>query len=436
MRSTPSSSATVAGSAATPTGPATRGPSRRCCPTPSRTGWCWSARVVRGSRSATRCCTRAPSTSPSSTPTERADACVVRLAKRFGDDRVAVATDLERALALARGVVNATPVGMNGHPGTSVPAELVHPDLWVSDVVYFPLETELIALARDRGCAVLPGGGMAVQQAVDAFDLHRPARRRVPDGPALRGADRLMRKGIATVSLSGLLADKLEAVAAAGFDGVEIFDNDLVACPMPRARSRSRPGAPTSASRSTCSSRSATSRASARELRRDPAAGPGQARRRRRARRRGPPWSLLPRGPGRRGRPRPRRRAAHGLGDAAAERGVVVAFEALAWGRHLHRVRHAWEAVRRADHPAVALAVDTFHLLARGDDAPRSPASRGPHRVPAGGRRPLVDTNVLDWSRHHRCFPGQGSLDVAGVVAATLEAGYTGPVSLEVFASG
>jgi shikimate dehydrogenase len=101
---------------------------------------------------------------------DRADACVVRLAKRFGDDRVSVAGDLERALADAEGVVNATPVGMHGHPGTSVPARLVQDRLWVSDVVYFPLETELVALARARGCRVVPGGGMAVQQAVGAFE--------------------------------------------------------------------------------------------------------------------------------------------------------------------------------------------------------------------------------------------------------------------------
>ena len=77
---------------------------------------------------------------------------------------------------------------MNGHPGTSVPADLLRGDLWVSDVVYFPLETELIGLARERGCRVLPGGGMAVGQAVGAFELlHRPQPRRRPDG---RGTSR------------------------------------------------------------------------------------------------------------------------------------------------------------------------------------------------------------------------------------------------------
>jgi shikimate dehydrogenase len=108
---------------------------------------------------------------------DRADACVVRLAKRFGDDRVSVTSDLRRALADAHGVVNATPVGMLSHPGMSVPGGLIREDLWVSDVVYFPLETELIALARARGCRVVPGGGMAVHQAVGAFEYFtgRPA---------------------------------------------------------------------------------------------------------------------------------------------------------------------------------------------------------------------------------------------------------------------
>lgn len=109
---------------------------------------------------------------------DRAHACAVRLAKRYGDDRVTVGTDLAAALADADGVVNATPVGMHGHPGTPVPASLLRPGLWVSDVVYFPLETELVRLARERGCRVLTGGGMAVQQAVGAFELFTG---RVPD---------------------------------------------------------------------------------------------------------------------------------------------------------------------------------------------------------------------------------------------------------------
>jgi shikimate dehydrogenase len=107
----------------------------------------------------------------------RAEAAAVRLGKRFDAERIDVATDLARAVGEADGLVNATPIGMLGHDGLPVPAELVEPRLWVSDVVYFPLETELVALARGRGCRVVPGGGMAVGQAVDAFELFtgRPA---------------------------------------------------------------------------------------------------------------------------------------------------------------------------------------------------------------------------------------------------------------------
>lgn len=101
---------------------------------------------------------------------QRAGACTARLAKRFGERRVAVADELAPALERAQGLVNATPVGMLGHEGVPVPEQLIRPALWVSDVVYFPLETELIRLARDRGCRVVPGGGMAVQQAVGAFE--------------------------------------------------------------------------------------------------------------------------------------------------------------------------------------------------------------------------------------------------------------------------
>ncbi len=118
------------------------------------------------------------------TQVERALACTERLARRFGEERVSVADDLDVALDDARGVVNATPVGMTGHPGSALPAELLRDDLWVSDVVYFPLETQLVATARSRGCRVLPGGGMAVHQAVGAFEYFTG---RTPD------ADRMAR---------------------------------------------------------------------------------------------------------------------------------------------------------------------------------------------------------------------------------------------------
>lgn len=74
-------------------------------------------------------------------------------------------------LADADGLVHATPTGMREHPGSPVPADLLDPRLWLADVVYRPLETELVRAARARGLRVLDGGGMAVFQAVDAFRL-------------------------------------------------------------------------------------------------------------------------------------------------------------------------------------------------------------------------------------------------------------------------
>ncbi|MEB3965686.1 shikimate dehydrogenase, partial [Streptomyces kunmingensis] len=78
---------------------------------------------------------------------------------------------LPALLADADGIVHATPTGMAAHPGLPFPAALLHPALWVAEVVYRPLETELVRTARALGCAVLDGGGMAVFQAVDAFRL-------------------------------------------------------------------------------------------------------------------------------------------------------------------------------------------------------------------------------------------------------------------------
>lgn len=69
------------------------------------------------------------------------------------------------------GVVNATPVGMKIHTGSAYPLHLLHPDMWIADIVYFPLETELLSAARSVGCRVLPGSGMAVYQAVRAYEL-------------------------------------------------------------------------------------------------------------------------------------------------------------------------------------------------------------------------------------------------------------------------
>lgn len=101
----------------------------------------------------------------------RAAGLAARLQGFFPDRRVCGESDVARAMQGASGLVHATPTGMYGHPGLPLPAELVHAGLWVAEVVYFPLETELLQLARQRGCRVLDGGGMAVWQAVGAFAL-------------------------------------------------------------------------------------------------------------------------------------------------------------------------------------------------------------------------------------------------------------------------
>jgi shikimate dehydrogenase len=78
---------------------------------------------------------------------------------------------LALAMADSAGLVNASPMGMAAHPGSPVPEELLRPDLWVADIVYRPLATELLDNARAAGCTVLSGAGMAVHQAADAFEL-------------------------------------------------------------------------------------------------------------------------------------------------------------------------------------------------------------------------------------------------------------------------
>lgn len=104
---------------------------------------------------------------------DRAADLAAGLNRHFGAGRAAAATPdvLGALLGRADGVVHATPTGMAAHPGLPFPAGLLHPGLWVAEVVYRPLETELLRTARAVGCATLDGGGMAVFQAVDAFRL-------------------------------------------------------------------------------------------------------------------------------------------------------------------------------------------------------------------------------------------------------------------------
>lgn len=99
-----------------------------------------------------------------------ATALVDRLAELYGKDRAVRCTALADSIPAADGIVNATPVGMTSHPGCPLDVKLLTPDLWVADIIYFPMETELVKAATAAGCRVMRGGTMAVYQAVRAFE--------------------------------------------------------------------------------------------------------------------------------------------------------------------------------------------------------------------------------------------------------------------------
>lgn len=102
---------------------------------------------------------------------DRAQALADRLNAHPSGAIIRAASDVTQALSLVDGVINATPIGMEGHDGTPLDPTLLRPDMWVADVVYFPLETQLLRAARAIGCRTAHGGYMAVFQAARAFDL-------------------------------------------------------------------------------------------------------------------------------------------------------------------------------------------------------------------------------------------------------------------------
>ena len=122
------------------------------------------------------------------------------------------------------------------------------------------------------------------------------------------------------------------------------------------------------------------------------------------------------------------------LGERAAARGLRVGYEALAWGRHVNDYRDAWEIVRRASHPAIGIILDSFHTLAPGFPTGAIAAIPGDRIFLVQlADAPQLDLDVLSWSRHFRCFPGQGNLPVADFMRAVDTTGYKGPLSLEIF---
>jgi 4-hydroxyphenylpyruvate dioxygenase len=246
------------------------------------------------------------------------------------------------------------------------------------------------------------------------------------DGPA---TDR--KRTIATVCLSGTLQDKLVAAAAAGFDGVEIAQDDLIASPLSPRQVRQR-----------CVDLGLT--IDLYQPFHDFEAVPPDVLRAnlRRAERK---FGLM------------RELGVdtmlvcstlsadavddddlaaehlHLLAGRAAEHGLRIAYEALAWGRFVNTCAHSWRIVRRADHPALGLCLDSFHVLARDDDL------SGIRIIPGSkifvlqlADAPPRHMDLAQWSTHHRLFPGQGSLDLSRFARTVLATGYAGPLSLEV----
>ncbi|WP_411033694.1 bifunctional sugar phosphate isomerase/epimerase/4-hydroxyphenylpyruvate dioxygenase family protein [Shinella sp. BYT-45] len=241
-----------------------------------------------------------------------------------------------------------------------------------------------------------------------------------------------MKTSIATVSLSGDLREKLGAIAKAGFDGVEIFENDfLVFDESPRQLGRM--------------VRDFGLEITLFQPFRDFEGMPEPLRSRTfdRAERKfdlmqemGTDLVLVCSNVSSAALGGLDRAAAdfHELGERAARRSLKVGYEALAWGRHINDHRDAWEIVRRADHPNIGLILDSFHTLARKIDVNsiRSIPKEKIFIIQLADA-PKIDMDLLYWSRHFRNMPGEGELPVEDFLAAVAETGYDGYLSLEIF---
>ncbi len=122
------------------------------------------------------------------------------------------------------------------------------------------------------------------------------------------------------------------------------------------------------------------------------------------------------------------------LGELATQHGMRVAFEALAWGKHVNDYRDSWEIVRQADHDAVGLVLDTFHIFSRGTDLNAISNIPGERIfLVQTADAPSLSMDHLSWSRHYRCFPGQGELTIEAFMDVLADTGYDGPLSHEIF---
>ncbi|MHC2999758.1 bifunctional sugar phosphate isomerase/epimerase/4-hydroxyphenylpyruvate dioxygenase family protein [Microbacterium sp. HJ5] len=241
-----------------------------------------------------------------------------------------------------------------------------------------------------------------------------------------------MRTSIATVCLSGTLDQKLHAAREAGFDGVEIFEPDLVASPESPEAIRDR------------AAELGLTLELYQPFRDFEGVGPdllAQNLRRAEAK-----FGLMNRlgidtmllcsnvATARSGDEQLAATHLRRLGDLAESFDVRVAYEALAWGRFVDDYESAAQIVRLADHPSIGNCLDSFHILSKGHNP------EAIETIPAEkiffvqvADAPLLSLDVLSWSRHHRLFPGEGAFDLGTFMAHLVRTGYDGPVSLEIF---
>jgi len=241
-----------------------------------------------------------------------------------------------------------------------------------------------------------------------------------------------MRTGIATVCLSGTLREKMQACAVAGFDGIEIFEQDLVTSPLSPEDVRKLAadlGLTLDLYQPFRDFDSVPEDLLAANLRRADAKF-------RLMSRLGMDTMLLCSNVGTATIDDDELRAAQlsRLADLAADHGVKVAYEALAWGKYVNDYEHAHRLVDMVDHPNLGTCLDSFHILSRDwDTAPIEAFNPDKIFFVQVADAPKLSMDVLSWSRHYRVFPGEGQFDLAKFMGHVVRAGYTGPVSLEVF---
>jgi 4-hydroxyphenylpyruvate dioxygenase len=241
-----------------------------------------------------------------------------------------------------------------------------------------------------------------------------------------------MRASIATVCISGSLREKLTAIARAGFDGYELFENDFVTSHLSADEVRQR-----SADLGLTLDLYQPFRDIEGTSPEIFAAALERARRKFDLMNRlGVDMMLVCSNVGTATIDDDETAAAqlHAMASVAADHGIRLAYEALAWGRYVSTYVHSWRIVKAADHPSLGICLDSFHILSRGSDLSaiaEIPSDKLMFCQLADA--PAMKLDVLSWSRHYRLFPGEGDWDLADFVGRVLATGYDGPLSLEVF---